>query len=218
MILLFLLGVLASGGINPIYFVAIGPMIAAVIGPLLLAQLNAKQSRASKLEDYRRQDEVATKAKEVADAQAAAAMAVANAAALTSKKAAQDAAQAAHALTLRQGETDQKLDILKDKVDVVHTLVNSQLSAAIKGELDSKVSEVAMVRELIDLKAQSGNPPSVETLEAVQMLDARITELKSVMFDRAETLAASQVQTEQQAKSESKTEVVQVAVEGKLLP
>ena len=61
---------------------------------------------------------------------------------------------------------------INGKLEVIHTLVNSNMTAALKAEYDGAVREVMLMREL-------GRPAGV-----IADADAKIAELRSVLEDR----------------------------------
>lgn len=75
--------------------------------------------------------------------------------------------------------------VLKDRIAVVHTLVNSSLTSAIQSELDATVRELALMREVIALKQAAGHSPTRETLALLDSTVAKIAELKLKLADRS---------------------------------
>jgi hypothetical protein len=147
-----------------------GVIFASITAPLILAHRTERMHREDMLADYQRQDKVAE----------AAAAAV---------KAAQVSAAA-----IRQhiAVTVVKLDNANVKLDVIHGLVNSTLSAALQSELDALTTSLAMMREVITLKQRGGQEPAAEAVIAIQDTEAKIAELKATLADRlqqAESLA-----------------------------
>lgn len=71
------------------------------------------------------------------------------------------------------------------KLDVIHDLVNSNLTAAMQAELDALETSAAMMREVIDLKKAAGRPPAQETIIALQAIDAKIAALKTAISNRS---------------------------------
>lgn len=70
------------------------------------------------------------------------------------------------------------------KLDVIHELVNSNMTAAMQSELDAVRRELAMMREVIALNQAAGREPDAETLAAVRATEAKITELAATLADR----------------------------------
>ena len=71
------------------------------------------------------------------------------------------------------------------KLDVIHTLVNSQLTAAMQSELDAIVREVAMMLEVIALKKAAGFEPTKDALAALDAAQAKVADLTAKLEDRA---------------------------------
>jgi hypothetical protein len=71
------------------------------------------------------------------------------------------------------------------KLDTIHVLVNSNMTAAMQAELDATIRELAMMKEVISLNRAAGRSPAVEAISALDMTQAKISELKSQLADRA---------------------------------
>jgi hypothetical protein len=155
-----------SPNLNSVLIVLVGA-ISGCLGPLLLAWLLGRQRRRERAEDYARQDEVAAKVSEVADATKATAV----------------AAEASNVLAVKTAE------ITNGKLDVIHVLVNSQMTAALQSELDATIRELAMMREVVALHVAADQDPTVGALAAIDATEAKIVELRSVLADRLATSA-----------------------------
>ena len=85
-----------------------------------------------------------------------------------------------------------------DKLDVIHTLVNSNMTAALQSEFDAVTRELVMMKEVILLNRASGQEPSVDALAAITTTEAKIAELSSILTDRktATDIASSHAQKE----------------------
>jgi len=169
-----------------------------VLSPLVLGWLNAKARMAEKEEDaenaeavkkaeWARQDEVAKQAaavaKEASDA-ATSAAAAAETVAKVAKQAQLDAAKAAKTMI--------------GKIDVVHTLVNSQMTSAMQAELDATIRELALMRELADMRhVQHPGVATPAVDRAIALTNDRIAVLQSALNDRH--LAADQVAEQERA-------------------
>ena len=146
-------------GPSDLVIVAVVALFGTMFSPLILAWLTGRQRHADKLEDYARQDAVAAAA----------------------NKAAKEAADAAALLIkTNQENSDKQLD----KLGVIHTLVNSGMTAAIQAELDATIRELALMHEIIDLKVTSGGKPLPVAERAVVLTEARVAELTAVLKDR----------------------------------
>jgi hypothetical protein len=80
--------------------------------------------------------------------------------------------------------TDERLDEITRQLHQIHTLVNSNLTASMRAELEASVRDVASMREVIALKKVAGHDPSEEALQAAAAADARIAELRASLGDR----------------------------------
>jgi hypothetical protein len=147
-----------------------GVIFASITAPLILAHRTERMHREDMLSDYQRQDAVAKAAKEASDAAHKVGMAI----------------QAHTEVTVT------KLDKANVKLDVIHGLVNSTLSAALQSELDALTTSLAMMNEVVALKTHSGQEPAAEALIAIDDTEAKIAELRATLADRlqqAESIA-----------------------------
>jgi type II secretory pathway pseudopilin PulG len=135
--------------------VAISSTIISIVSPILVSFLQNRTRRQEKAEDYARQDAVAQKAAEAAKLLLAA-----------NERVAANAVQT------------------MSKLDDIHTLVNSNLTTAMRAELDATTRELAVMSELIDLKRASGHEPSVDAMAAIKATKAKVSELSAVLKDR----------------------------------
>jgi len=79
------------------------------------------------------------------------------------------------------------------KLDVIHTLVNSNMTAAMMGELDALKRDHASMTELIDIKRdKTGREPSSETLATLLSIEHRMDELRGELDDRLRTNITTQ--------------------------
>lgn len=141
---------------------AILTVAAVLASTLLLSILNNWQAIKLKREDWRRQDEVASKA--VAEA----------------TKVAGKVAEVATAVFASSLVTDGKLD-------QIHTLVNSQMTEALRNE------QSALKRELILLRA---GPQSEQVVEATTLAEIRIRELDETLAERLTQAQLAEKQAE----------------------
>lgn len=73
----------------------------------------------------------------------------------------------------------------ESKLDEIHTLVNSNMTAALESELSAHKASLALLEETITLKNDLGTAPSRETLKRVQDIKRKIAELEAKLRDRA---------------------------------
>ncbi len=131
----------------------------AVLSPVIMAFLTNRYRHQDKIEDYARQDLLA---KRVEDA-------------------ARRAADTASALTVANKNTeisranvDAKLNEQKEQLVVIHTLVNSTLSAAKVSELNAYLALFALMLE-----------PSGINAEKIEATRQKIVELQNLVNERA---------------------------------
>lgn len=79
---------------------------------------------------------------------------------------------------------EERLDAIDRQLHQIHTLVNSNLSASMRAELEATIRDAASMREVIELKRSVGRAPSAEATQAVEATDARIAELRAALRDR----------------------------------
>lgn len=150
-------------------------IFASITAPILLLQRTEKMHREDRAADYKRQDEVAEKAaKTAADL-------------VKSQKTIADQAAEAAELLLAANERVARTAIeTNGKLDVIHTLVNSNMTAAMQSEYDATVRELAMMKEVIELKRSNGLKPTPEALAAIKTTETKLRELAAALEDRAQ--------------------------------
>jgi hypothetical protein len=148
--------------ITPVFntiLISILAAVSGVISPLLMAWLTNRNAARMKVADYKRQDAVAEQLRIRQDEIA---------------RKADEASGAALRLAQVQGA----------KIDQIHTLVNSNLSAAMQDQFDARSATLAL------LKAVSN--PSNEVLGQIDANKAKIAELSKELADRkAQTQTAA---------------------------
>jgi hypothetical protein len=80
------------------------------------------------------------------------------------------------------------------QLERIHTLVNSNLTAAMRAELEATVRDAASMSEVIELRRAAGHDPSPEAVEAVDATASRIEELRSVIGNRVEATELAEEQ------------------------
>jgi hypothetical protein len=129
--------------------------ICSTVGPVLVALVQSRNRRKEKAQDYAREDAVAERA-----------------------------AVAARLLAVNTQKVVDSTQETHDKLDVIHVLVNSNMTAAMQAELDATVREAAMIQEVIDLKRNHGIEPTVEALATLESARKKISELRAELADR----------------------------------
>lgn len=141
-------------------------VLTGVVGPMLTAFFLNRNRRAEKVEDWKRQDEVAAQLLERQDAIAA------------------QTAEAARLLVASDKRVADTARETQAQLKVIHTLVNSNLTASMQAALDAQVSLLAALLEIVDLKGKSGFAPTTDALATVESTKAKIAELQAVLLDR----------------------------------
>jgi hypothetical protein len=167
-------------------------LIVSVFAPLILAWVTGRQQRMSKQQDWDRQDALAKRAED-----AAAALAERTAAAL--RKSQEDAAAAVsrvsdrlaanQAEVMRRGDEVARLAAKSQaetntQLKQIHTLVNSDMTAARQEELNQTRQALDALQRIIARDYEDERAPSEADLAAVVEKEARIEELTAILADR----------------------------------
>jgi|GEM_PF-2731212 hypothetical protein len=144
-------------------------VVVAIVAPVILALILGWQQRRAKREDWAREDAVAAKAAE--------------------------AARLLLAANERVAETTQ---VTNDKLDVIHTLVNSNVTKEMEARLEGSRREVAALREIVELRKQSGQDPTEEALAAILSTEEGVHELENDLADRRRQQRVVEQQQQQQ--------------------
>ncbi len=128
-----------------------------ILSPLLLAYMTNRQRRVEKREDYKRQDLVAAQA-----------------------------AEAAALLLAANERVAESTAVTNEKLDVIHTLVNSHMTAAMQSEFDATVRELAVMRELAAVHEAAGRQPGEHTVSAIEVTQSKVDELRTNLVERLE--------------------------------
>jgi hypothetical protein len=151
-----------------------GVIFASVTAPLILARRTDRIHREDQLADYKRQDMVA---------------AAAHAAAM----AAQTAATAAQT---QAAATDVKLDDLAEQTKRIHTLVNSDMTAARQEELNQAESVIVITQRVIKMTADKGLPVDAADAAILAHAKERRDQLEMILADRLAQFKQSQSDAE----------------------
>lgn len=143
-------------------YLALIAAFAASIPPLIMALVQNRSKRLDKAQDYAREDAVAAKV----DA------------------AAVKAAEAARLLLASNERVAATSVVTNAKLDVIHVLVNSSMTAAMQAELDARQIGLTQMMEIIELKKAAGLQPTSEVIAAGVALRAKIAELEAKLADR----------------------------------
>jgi uncharacterized membrane protein len=142
-------------------------LVVAVIGPILLSWLNNRHRRQERDADWARQDAVADQA-----AEAAALLLAAQ----------EKTIAATDEVAVLAKQTAESTDA---QLRQIHTLVNSDMTAARLNELTQTRATLAALRKIIRLDEDAGRRPTSEDLLVVETTEARIVELEAILADRA---------------------------------
>ncbi len=156
-------------------YLALIVAIPATVSPILMAWVVAKQRRADKQEDWRREDQVAARA-----------LTVAAELSVTQEKAAVKAAEVARLLLDTNEQVAATAKVTNNKLDVIHTLVNSNMTSALQDQLIAIKSNLIMAEEVIALKKAQGQSSTEESLNLILGLKIKISELEAQLNDRLE--------------------------------
>lgn len=171
-------------------------VVTAVVAPCLLAYLNSRNTRAEKLADaiqhrvdqeadWARADALATRTETTAIALAAKNEATTKAAAAQLAEQQENVAQ-----EMREHEASKAEKVLATsqavtgKLEVIHKLVNSNMTAMMQQALDAMIRELALLHELIDLKRSIKIEPTEAVLATVTATEERIAEMHAAIADR----------------------------------
>lgn len=92
-----------------------------------------------------------------------------------------------------------------EKLEVIHVLVNSQMTAAMRSEVESTTRELVSLREIIDLKQTAGRPPTPEAIAHVKATEVRLAEMNSKLADRMHDQADAQALAQARLKENEGT-------------
>jgi len=176
-------------------------IVVSVVAPSLLAWLNAQQARRSKLDEYKRQDDVAA-ALEVrqdasearADAAARRAVEVAEQAAraaelllAANERVAEQSAAAAAANAAELAAIYAQGTSIQDQTRKIHVLVNSNMTEAKNAQLAALVQFAGVTHEMFDLLRKVGTEPTSRALAALTETEKTIGNLRAELSEREAT-------------------------------
>jgi len=181
-------------------FVAIvAGIIVALIAPALLAINTARLATLSKRQDWARQDLVAARLEKKQDDIAKAAQKTAD----LLVKAQEETIRRTDVVAKRAREAD---DDIQAQLKQIHTLVNSDMTAARKAELVAVETALGLLNRVIAINHRAGMPISSDDRESKDDKETRIEELKTIIADRNAQMV--EVEHEKQDAADVKTEHV----------
>jgi hypothetical protein len=150
--------------------VAVVAIFTSITAPLILSHRTERMHRQDLLTEYKRQDEVAAAAKAAAAAMLAQQQLAAEAARLRD--------ETSHALLSR-------IDVQAERI---HTLVNSDMTAARQEELDQAEATIVVLERVIGVAEAKKIPPEPEDLAALAAAKTRRDKLEQILADRMHQL------------------------------
>jgi hypothetical protein len=147
--------------------------LVALAGTLGGQWLIGVQASHARKEEWARQDTVAAAATEAAEKVAA-----------KTEEVAAAAEEVKRLLADSTATTDAKLD-------QIHTLVNSNLTASMQETLEATVRDLASLREVARLNETAGHEPSAQVLTVIKEAEARVEALRVEVADRLEQTKAA---------------------------
>jgi hypothetical protein len=163
-----------SASIFSLIAVAVVAVFTSITAPLILARRTERLSREDKLAEYQRQDEVA----KLAAATAAASLA-------QQVAAAEEARQRDEAAAVLLGR-------INAQADRIHTLVNSDMTAARQEELDQAEATIIVLERVLRVARLKGIGPEPEDVEALEAARTRRDKLEQILADRLHQLRESE--------------------------
>ena len=161
-------------------YVSAFAMVTAIFAPWLMASQLNRNARKVKEEDYKRQDEVAARVEQIAGRT--------NAKQDESARLAQEAARLLLIHNIKADEAAERAEasaaVRDAKLDQIHTLVNSNLTAALKDQLDARKAMLALLLETVGTKKEIGAEPSADMMALIDDAQKKVAELEAVMLDR----------------------------------
>lgn len=127
----------------------------AVTAPLLLTYMTSRIRAEERRLDYERQDKIAERVAEVARV----------------------TAESADHVT-------EKLNKISNQAAQIHTLVNSDMTAARQAELDATRVVLRVLKRVVRTSLDKGVRPDQPDLDAIDDATARISELEQILADR----------------------------------
>jgi len=86
-----------------------------------------------------------------------------------------------------QAAADKVAEVAKSqgaKLDQIHVLVNSNMTASMQGELDAYKSNLVLLEEISSLRKAAGQDPSPTTMAVIESTKKKISELDAQLADR----------------------------------
>ena len=129
--------------------------VTSLISPTVLAYFTNRARRADKKLDWQREDDVAERANKTAE------LLVEN--------------------NERVAKTSKETNL---KLDQIHTLVNSNMTAAMRSELEATIGKLKLMREIVARDKADNIKVLPEALQAIRDVESKISELTASLNDR----------------------------------
>ena len=173
-----------------VFIVAI---FSSIVSPLVLVSATAFIHRKERAEDFKRQDAVAAKAAAVAVKAETAAelLSAAQQVTITNTEDVRVAAASSAADT-------------KTQLKQIHTLVNSDKTAAMQALLDQTQLTLVGLREIVALVKKGRGKPTAATLSAIETAEEHIAQLTAELVDREHQAVAVEAEKQKAATSAPK--------------
>lgn len=133
-------------------------LIVSVIAPIITGLITSWVHRSEKKQDWQRQDAVAKQARE-----------------------------AAALLLINNNRVAAAAEAATEKLDVIHTLVNSNLTTSLRSELNATKLTLQTLKEIMELRKVQGTEPSEEVLRIIQETQTKVNSLQRSLSDREST-------------------------------
>jgi len=88
-----------------------------------------------------------------------------------------------------------------NQLNVIHTLVNSTLTAAMQGQLDASRRELIMLLEMTDMQRVTGQPVSEDRKAAIGALRRTVDSMTTSMADREQQTRVANIQIANEAEA-----------------
>jgi hypothetical protein len=155
-------------GVSDVLWYALIAAVTTTVSPMILSHFNNKNTREDRAADWARQDAIAKRASDAANT----------------------LIEGGRKATAVAAETNQKLD-------VIHVLVNSNMTAAMQSELVAVTAQLALIREVMEMNTTAGRKPSVDTLAVEKAAVVKVAELTASLNDRLKIQKQPAVAAEQ---------------------
>jgi hypothetical protein len=148
------------------FLISLTVAIPAFLGPWIAIRANGRERRKDQAATWAREDEVARQVARTADLL----LETQQESIRRTDRVAEHVASAASAA--------------EAKLDAIHTLVNSDMTAARQSELDQTRVTLVMLRKVVALDHAAGRKPSAQDVATIEATEARIAALQTILADR----------------------------------